>query len=247
MQKKTELIVICSVIVLGVIFATHYSFENQTATISNNIIPTTASPSSDPDEQKFDTPVSITWKAKILGCLVSCAGYSFQNLDPRAKYTYFQGYDDLLDERYLDLRDRTVQIKGQWTGIDCAYKNTVFDGNCTPSVEIIELTEFPENIVDWFSEKRVTVDGMNYMATEWRTAGNASENVEFSLWELKTGSKSYSYWADYNFRKDSPDEELCGRPKYSEGSLIGDVGTFFRNKILQFQKIEKWPKQCLKI
>src|SRR3990167_7578076 len=103
MPKITGLFVMCLVIILGVIFATHYSFEKQTATIINNVIATTATPSPDPNEQTFDTPIQITWKAKVLGCLVSCAGYSFQNLDHKAKYIYFQGYDGLLDERYLDL------------------------------------------------------------------------------------------------------------------------------------------------
>ena len=97
---------------------------------------------------------------------MSCAGYSFQNLDPKAKYIYFQGYDGLLDERYLDLRDRTFQVKGQWTGIDCAYKNTVFGSQCTPSIDITEMKELLVNPVDWFSEELVKVASKNYMSVE---------------------------------------------------------------------------------
>ena len=203
-------------------------------------------------EERFKEPISIIWNAKVLGCLVSCLGYSFQNLDPKAKYPYFQGYDDILDERMLNLRDRTFQVKGQWTGIDCAYKNTVFGGQCTPSIEITEMKEFPKNSVDWFSEELVKVASKNYMSLEWRTAGNASENVEFSLWDLdpnsKTyASKSYSFWADYNFRKDKDYTRPCDGPKYSKNADIGEIDNFFRDKILQFQKENDWPKQCLGI
>ncbi len=201
-------------------------------------------------EKRFKDPISITWNAKVLGCLVSCLGYSFQNLDPKAKYAYFQGYDDILDERYLDLRNRTFQVKGQWTGIDCAYKNTVFGGQCTPSIEITEMKESPKNSVDWFSEELVKVASKDYMFTDWRTAGNASQNVTFSLWDLDSNSKtyaskSYSFYADYNFRKDELYTGPCGGPEYSKDANIGEVGNFFRDKILQFQKENGWPKQCL--
>ena len=245
MLKIYESFAIGLVIVLGVIFTTHYSFEKQTATIANNVITASATPSPDPDEQIFDAPIPITWNAKVLGCLVSCLGYSFQNLDPQAKHTYFQGYDDILDERILNLRDRTFRVKGQWTGIDCAYKNTVFGGQCTPSIEITEMKEFPKNSVDWFSEELVKVASKDYMSIEWRTSGNASENVEFSLWGNAT--KSYSFYADYNYRKDNDYTGPCDGPKYSKNANIGEVGNFFRDKILQFQKENNWPKQCLGI
>lgn len=198
-------------------------------------------------EQEFNTPIPVIWNAKILGCLVSCAGYSFQNLDPGAEHTYFQGYDGLLDEHNLDLTGRTFQVKGQWTGIDCAYRNTVFAGKCTPSVDIASMEEFPVNSVDWFSQKKVKIGDVNYIFTQRQTAGNASMNVSFALWNLLTGSKSYDFWADYNFRKDEFYTGPCNGPKYLDNSASPEIKNFIRSEVTKFWEKEGWPRECLGI
>ena len=77
----------------------------------------------------------IEWKAEVLGCLVSCHGLSLRNIETSNKFqAYFQD-DDVYSGSLYD----TVLVRGVLTGTDCAYANTVFDGKCTPSVEISSI------------------------------------------------------------------------------------------------------------
>ncbi len=204
------------------------------------------------DSQIPRAPIRVTWNAKVLGCLTGCAGYSFENIDPKAENPYFHGYDGILDNRFLTLTDIVFQIKGRWASDDCSYKNSLFGRHCTPHIDIAEIEDVSKNLSDGFSEKIVRIGSKDYMFVQWKSSGNASANVEFSLWDLTPGSetfgsKSYSIWANFNFRKDQFYTDPCDGPRYSEGSNSGEVGKFLKDKISQFLKEEDWPKQCMEI
>jgi hypothetical protein len=43
----------------------------------------------------------------------------------------------------VSVTEGPVRIRGAWTGIDCSYANTLFDGQCTPTIRIESLEQLP--------------------------------------------------------------------------------------------------------
>ncbi len=255
----TIVVLIFAIVVIEVLFsysAMEMASSDKTILVTANIIDTiehATNLDANDWERDFDPPILVNWDVKILGCLASCEGYSFQNLDSKVEYEYFQGYDDLLDKKFpdlLDLRDKTFHLKGEMTGIDCSYKDTVFGGQCTPQVKIFSMEQFPKSSVDWFKEERIKVGENDYILTAWGSVGNRAATVEFALWDIGKDSKEYSVYAAYNFRPFN-DERICDNLRYSVGDDIDEVeqgmGQFFENKLIDFQKEHQWPKECLGI
>ncbi|EKD43133.1 MAG: hypothetical protein ACD_72C00442G0010 [uncultured bacterium] len=97
--------------------------------------------------QYFPKPIPIVWKAKLMGCLVSCEGASFERIPTDVKYPYFAGYGPAIkaiidNVSLVDMGDvpwgskMPIKIYGQMIGIDADHPRTVFNNKCVPIVDI---------------------------------------------------------------------------------------------------------------
>jgi len=98
--------------------------------------------------QYYEEPVPVTWEARMDGCLVNCQGGSFTTTNQDSKYSRFAGYypgksgeydssvDNPIPEDYLG---KIVRVTGDWIGIDADHPLTVFNGQCVPIINIVDL------------------------------------------------------------------------------------------------------------
>jgi hypothetical protein len=88
------------------------------------------------EEKTFKKPVQVDWSGEIFGVLQSGNGYAIKRLDVKAKYPQFMAF---WPEDKMEWVKGGVRIKGWMEGIDCAYQNTIFAGECVPFVTIKSL------------------------------------------------------------------------------------------------------------
>lgn len=88
------------------------------------------------EKKAFTRPVEVEWTGEIFAVLQSGNGYAIKRLDPNSKFPKFMAFwpDDK-----MEWTKGNVKIKGFTEGIDCAYQNTIFDGECVPFVTIKSL------------------------------------------------------------------------------------------------------------
>lgn len=94
------------------------------------------------EEAVFTNPKKIEWNGEIFGVLQSGNGYAIKNLDEKAKYPEFMAFWPGDKMEWLEGK---VKISGILEGIDCAYQNTVFGGNCVPMVTIRKIEKIAED------------------------------------------------------------------------------------------------------
>lgn len=87
-----------------------------------------------PVETVFPQPQAIAWDGAVFGILAGGEGLAVRMLDTGRE---FQVYAP--DNQLASVSEGTIRIRGNWTGISCAYANTVFSGRCTPTVDIVIL------------------------------------------------------------------------------------------------------------
>lgn len=99
---------------------------------------TSNSLSKDPEEVTFDEPINVKWKGKIIAYFQSGKDYGIKKIpeDKNFPFFYAGNYSDAFPEHVA--LDGTVEVTGKWTGITCAYQNTVFK-RCVPDVEVREI------------------------------------------------------------------------------------------------------------
>ncbi len=92
----------------------------------------------DKEEVTFDQPIDIDWEGEIMATFVSGQDYGIKKTPKDENFPYFYAYTG--DDSNSSL-EGSVKVKGKWTGITCAYQNTVFK-KCVPEVEAdkIELS-----------------------------------------------------------------------------------------------------------
>lgn len=104
------------------------------------------------EEVTFDKPIDIVWKGKIMTFFQSGKDYGIEKIPKDENYPYFYAgiYSDAFPEHVA--MDGNVEVTGKWTGITCAYQNTVFK-RCVPDVEVkqISMAGPPKNNgeIDW--------------------------------------------------------------------------------------------------
>jgi len=122
-------------IVAGGAFAARSVREPLMAAIRDAI----ASPSSPaPLETVFPQPRMVDWEGVVFGVLAGGEGLAIKRTDTGE---LFQAYGT--QEQTASASYGPVHITGRWTGISCAYQQTVFSGQCTPTVEIDALEILP--------------------------------------------------------------------------------------------------------
>jgi len=86
-------------------------------------------------EEEFEEPIDVIWSGRIFANLVGGIDYGIEKLPKDEEYPVFYAGQPLdVDESRQWLSGR-VEVRGKWTGITCAYRNTIF-GRCVPYVEI---------------------------------------------------------------------------------------------------------------
>ena len=90
------------------------------------------------DEREFFKPIDVVWRGKIISTMASgsCIGLEgdFDN------YSQAMACLPNSDPNELWNLEEVVTISGKWTGITCAYKNTIF-GECVPDVVIKSIEQ----------------------------------------------------------------------------------------------------------
>ena len=94
------------------------------------------------EEAVFINPEEIEWSGVIFGVLQSGNGYAIRNLDKKAKYPEFMAF---WPKDKIEWLEGSVKVIGTLEGIDCAYQNTVFGGNCVPFVTIKKIEKSDDN------------------------------------------------------------------------------------------------------
>lgn len=83
-------------------------------------------------EETFPVPVPARWLVDVIGVLEGGRAYAFERVDePSAGMIY--GY---LDGEPKGEIEGYGTVQGLWEGTTCAYRNTVFRGNCVPELKI---------------------------------------------------------------------------------------------------------------
>ena len=104
------------------------------------------------EEVTFDNPIDVVWEGKIIATFVSGSDYGIKKIPEDKDFPYFYAWinSDAFPEHVA--MDGVVEVTGKWTGITCAYQNTVFE-RCVPDVEVkeIRVAEPIENVqeFDW--------------------------------------------------------------------------------------------------
>lgn len=93
-------------------------------------------------EKNFEKSAQVEWIGEIFAVLQSGNGYAIKNLDGKAKYPQFMVF---WSGDKMEWLDGNVKIKGLMEGIDCAYQNTIFSGECVPFVTIESLEKIEIN------------------------------------------------------------------------------------------------------
>lgn len=89
-------------------------------------------------ETIFSEPIAIEWEGVVFGVLAGGRGLAVTRNDTGEM---FQAYSD--NAQYSDVEYGPVLIRGRWTGISCAYQNTVFLRQCVPTVDIVDFEILP--------------------------------------------------------------------------------------------------------
>jgi hypothetical protein len=87
-------------------------------------------------ETAYPEPVSVVWDGVIEGVLAGGQGLAVRGDSVRGM---FQAH--FASGTVTSVTEGPVRITGRLTGISCAYAQTVFSGQCTPSIEIDSLEQ----------------------------------------------------------------------------------------------------------
>jgi len=82
-------------------------------------------------ETVYPEPVAVVWEGVIEGVLAGGQGLAVRQNGTREM---FQAY--FADDAVSAITEGPVRITGRLTAVSCAYADTVFGGQCTPSLEI---------------------------------------------------------------------------------------------------------------
>lgn len=111
-------------------------------------------------EETFEEPIDVVW-----------AGNVFAHMQSGEAFGITRGFSDdaffacciegkMIDDKWtIEDIEGKVRVTGKWTGITCAYGNTIF-GRCVPNVEIERIEKIKEytpvthiNDLKWFTAK----------------------------------------------------------------------------------------------
>lgn len=91
--------------------------------------------------EPFDVPVPANWKGSVIGVFEGGSAYAIERTNGQRFYAFFE------EEPTVTL-EGSVSIRGLWLGYTCAYRNTVFKGECVPEVQIRSFEMLEETEID---------------------------------------------------------------------------------------------------
>jgi len=115
------------------------------------------------EEVTFDKPIDVTWEGKIIAIFHSGTDYGIE-INPKDKdYPFFYAYTG---DKANVATEGNLRITGKWTGITCAYQNTIF-GRCVPDVEVEKIERLPDefsfsDFPSSFSLYKGDIAGLNF-------------------------------------------------------------------------------------
>jgi hypothetical protein len=129
---------LCAVVAAGM-FAALGAGAPLTAALRDSFGSPEPSPSVTPAETTFPQPRDVEWNGVVVGILAGGGGIAVRTVATGEMFqAYFkEGQTSSVSEH------QPVLIRGRWTGISCAYRETVFKGQCTPTVDIDALEILP--------------------------------------------------------------------------------------------------------
>ena len=101
----------------------------------------------DEEERYFDTPIEISWLGEVATYMESNNAYAMMMLSGNKDYNMFYAQPfDVFTDTNGDLqpkykRGTILEISGDFLGITCAYKHSVFQGECVPDIKVNSATE----------------------------------------------------------------------------------------------------------
>ncbi len=101
----------------------------------------------DKEETTFDKPIDVVWEGEIMAVFMSGQSYGIKKIPEDKDFPYF--YAGINSDAFPEhvVLEGNVEVTGKWTGITCAYQNTVFK-RCVPEVELQKIVRnYP--IKDW--------------------------------------------------------------------------------------------------
>ena len=118
-EKFNVINLILAIALVGsVVFVVYSSSKNKSKTAGLT--------SNNKEETTFDTPIDVSWEGEIMATFVSGQDYGIEKTLKDEKFPYFYaGINSDAFPRDVVLEGK-VKITGKWTGITCAYQNTVF-------------------------------------------------------------------------------------------------------------------------
>ena len=108
--------------------------------------------SQDNIEINFEDPIDINWTGKVLTYMESYNAYAIEMISGDAQYErfYAQPFKVLTDSDNNLIPQYKMgdylNIQGEFTGITCAYKNSIFDEKCVPDINVKSVTNINKNI-----------------------------------------------------------------------------------------------------
>lgn len=136
-RNLTILVALCA-IVIGVTLSSQIVLSPLMATIRNAVVSPTPFPHAVPKETVFPQPRAIDWEGMIVGVLAGGKGLAIERTHTGEM---FQAYG--AQGQIASVSEGLVRVIGRWTGISCAYQQTVFGGRCTPTVDFDVLEILP--------------------------------------------------------------------------------------------------------
>jgi hypothetical protein len=91
-----------------------------------------------PTETVFPQSRTVEWEGVGFSVLAGGRGLAVRRADTGELFQAYGAEDVLASFSY-----GPVRVRGRWTGISCAYQQTLFEGQCTPTVDIYVLEILP--------------------------------------------------------------------------------------------------------
>jgi hypothetical protein len=126
MSRRVSIFILGFLIAVIAIFGYVHRSRQGLASISQ--------PTESPEEQTFNKPIDVDWVGQVYFILQAGHGYGLKKDNGDTFMAFYK------DNTYNPDLHGQVEVKGKWLGIDCAYRNTVFNGKCVPYVEIDKIT-----------------------------------------------------------------------------------------------------------
>ena len=137
MGATLSVIVAVLVVVAGSAYLMHAMRAPLTASGLSAVVPAVSSATPVPTETVFAQPRLVNFEGVVFGVLAGGRGLAVRRYDGQQVQLYAVG------SASFTITGGPVHVIGAWSGISCAYANTVFNGLCTPIIDVTSIEQLP--------------------------------------------------------------------------------------------------------